>query len=110
MNIKEARQFAGLSVKEVSDLTGIPYRSLQNWEIGLRVPPEYVEEYLVQKLCQERQIARIRVSVKEVIIEVLTDKDFELHSSAPIKDGLIPLNILITIGQLSEAGYKIIYL
>ena len=53
MTIKEARQAAGLTQQQVSDLTGIPARSIQNWEAGVRQCPEYVEDYLIQCLKQE---------------------------------------------------------
>ena len=110
MTIKEARQFAGLTQKEVEELTGIPWRSIQNWEMGVRTPPAYVEEYLIQKLRHERMIVRVKVTVSEINVEMMTENGFEVHTSAPIKNGLIPLSILISIGQLSEAGYKIIYM
>ena len=53
MNIKEARQAAGLTQKQVEELTGIPARSIQNWEAGVRQCPDYVEDYLIQCLKQE---------------------------------------------------------
>ena len=53
MTIKEARQAAGMTQKQVEELTGIPARSIQNWEAGVRQCPEYVEDYLIQCLKQE---------------------------------------------------------
>lgn len=50
MTIREAREEAGLTQKEVHDLVGVPIRSLQNWENGVRVCPQYVENLLVEKL------------------------------------------------------------
>ena len=50
MTIKEAREEAGLTQKQVHDLLGIPIRSLQNWESGIRVCPLYVEKLIVEKL------------------------------------------------------------
>lgn len=47
MDIKEARINAGLSIAKVSELTGVPYRSLQNWESGERTPPEYVKNMVI---------------------------------------------------------------
>lgn len=47
MNIKETRIKYGLTIKQVSDLTSIPYRSLQNWEAGIRKCPDYVENMVV---------------------------------------------------------------
>ena len=47
MNIKETRIKYGLTIKQVSDLTSVPYRSLQNWEAGVRKCPDYVENMVV---------------------------------------------------------------
>lgn len=53
MNIKETRIKYGLTIKQVSDLTGIPYRSLQNWEAGVRNCPDYVTKMVVGILDQK---------------------------------------------------------
>lgn len=45
--IKETRIKYGLTIKQVSDLTSVPYRSLQNWELGVRKCPNYVEKMVV---------------------------------------------------------------
>ena len=50
MTILEARQEAGLTQKEVFELIGVPVRTLQNWEAGIRICPQYVENLLVEKL------------------------------------------------------------
>lgn len=36
------RTRAGMNLKEFSDMFGIPYRTVQNWDSGERTPPEYV--------------------------------------------------------------------
>jgi transcriptional regulator with XRE-family HTH domain len=50
MTILEARKEAGLTQKQVFELIGVPVRTLQNWENGIRVCPQYVEDLLVEKL------------------------------------------------------------
>ena len=50
MTILEARQEAGLTQKEVFELIGVPVRTLQNWEAGIRICPQYVENLIVEKL------------------------------------------------------------
>lgn len=50
MTILEARQEAGLTQKQVNELIGVPVRTLQNWEAGIRVCPIYVENLIVEKL------------------------------------------------------------
>lgn len=42
MNITEIRKFAELTRKEFSETTGIPIRTLEDWEAGRRNPPKYV--------------------------------------------------------------------
>lgn len=44
--IKEIREKHGLSKTQLSDVSGIPYRTIQNWEAGVRKCPEYVEKLL----------------------------------------------------------------
>lgn len=50
MNIKEARQAAGLSQRKMSALLEIPLRTIEDWEAGTRKPPAYIERLIVEKL------------------------------------------------------------
>ena len=50
MTIEEARKEKGMSRKELSEWLEIPYRTLQNWENGVRPCPAYVEKLVVQKI------------------------------------------------------------
>ena len=50
--IKETRIKHGLTIKQVSDLTSVPYRSLQNWEAGVRKCPDYVTNMVVTMIEQ----------------------------------------------------------
>jgi len=45
--IKDKRIELGLTQQQLSDLTGVPFRTIQNWEIGQRKCPEYVERLLL---------------------------------------------------------------
>lgn len=45
--IKETRKTYGLTQHQLSDITGIPHRTIQNWEGGQRKCPEYVEKLLL---------------------------------------------------------------
>ena len=40
--IKELRESTGMSRKEFSEHTGIPVRTLEDWETARRTPPEYI--------------------------------------------------------------------
>ena len=42
MNITEMRNYIGVSRAEFSRRYNIPLRTLESWEAGVRIPPEYV--------------------------------------------------------------------
>ena len=52
-SIKDTRIKYGLTQKQVSDLTGVPFRSIQNWEGGQRKCPEYVSKMVTDILNQK---------------------------------------------------------
>ena len=47
---KEARLASGLTRATMSELMGIPLRTLENWESGTRIPPKYVERWVLKEL------------------------------------------------------------
>lgn len=47
---KSARLAAGLTRAAMSDLMEIPLRTLENWESGNRIPPKYVERWVLKEL------------------------------------------------------------
>jgi transcriptional regulator with XRE-family HTH domain len=51
--IKDARIKHGLTIRQVESLTGVPYRSLQNWEAGVRKCPDYVTNMIVTMINQK---------------------------------------------------------
>ena len=48
--IKELRESTGMSRKEFSVHTGIPVRTLEDWEAGRRTPPDYVPRLLAYQI------------------------------------------------------------
>lgn len=56
MNFKELRQKAKMSMKEMSDYFGIPYRTIQNWESGVSACPGYLQELMLFKLSKEGKL------------------------------------------------------
>ena len=48
--IKEARLAAGLTQKSMSEKTGIPMRTIGDWETGHRCPPEWAKLLVIEKL------------------------------------------------------------
>ena len=51
--IKQLRQAAGMTRQQFCDYFGIPYRTLQDWELGNRKCPEYLLELMKYKLEKE---------------------------------------------------------
>ena len=48
--IRKAREAAGLSIKELSNLLGAPYRTVQDWNSGARKPPAWLQKLIVDKI------------------------------------------------------------
>lgn len=48
--IKYAMNKAGLNIKKVSDLLGAPYRTVQEWKAGRRMPPEWCQRLIVKEI------------------------------------------------------------
>lgn len=54
MTIGEARKQKGMNRKELSEWLEIPYRTLENWENGVRGCPAYLEKLIVEKILREK--------------------------------------------------------
>ena len=52
--LEEMRKETGLSQKKFADKVGIPFRTIQDWELGNRIPPEYVVEMLAKTIALEK--------------------------------------------------------
>jgi transcriptional regulator with XRE-family HTH domain len=50
--IKTERIKNGLTQEQLSNMTGVPVRTIQNWESGIRKCPGYVEKMILDKLNQ----------------------------------------------------------
>ena len=48
--IKTAREKAGLNIKQLADLLGAPYRTVQDWNNGKRTPPVWLQNLVVEKI------------------------------------------------------------
>ena len=53
-DIKTLREKYNLSRKQFSEMFEIPYRTLQDWELGNRKCPEYLLKLIEYKLQKER--------------------------------------------------------
>ena len=48
--IRKAREAAGMSIRELSNLLGAPYRTVQDWNSGMRKPPAWLVKLIVEKI------------------------------------------------------------
>lgn len=51
---KMLREQSGMNRKDFSDWLSIPYRTMQEWELGRRVMPEYVLRLITYKVLNEK--------------------------------------------------------
>ena len=52
---KMIREQSGMNRKDFSEWLGIPYRTMQEWELGRRVMPEYVLRLIAYKVLNEKR-------------------------------------------------------
>ena len=55
---KVIREESGMNRKDFSEWLGIPYRTMQEWELGRRMMPEYVLRLIAYKVANEKQKGR----------------------------------------------------
>ena len=53
MTIREMREELGVTQSEFAARYNIPFRTVQNWETGLRKPPEYVVDLLESRIKED---------------------------------------------------------
>ena len=56
--ITELRESVGETKKEFSIHTGIPIRTLEDWEAGRRTPPEYIPRLIAYQLEYEKLLKK----------------------------------------------------
>ena len=74
--IKSERIKHGLTQEQLSNITEIPVRTIQNWESGIRKCPSYVEKMIFDKLNQPDY-----KTILEEILEMLKGDMKTLHNS-----------------------------
>jgi len=53
------REQSGMNRMDFSKWLGVPYRTMQEWELGRRVMPEYVLRLIAYKVLNEKREGRI---------------------------------------------------
>lgn len=125
MKIREARELARMTQQDVEDEFGVPRRSLQNWEAGVRECPPYVEEWLVEKLIQTVRYAHVRweeafqdhedEEPQQGFSCWLNDADAEsgrvFSWFSPVdENGRMNSSAMWKVGQMIEAGWKVYFI
>ncbi len=57
--VKAVREQSGLNRKDFAIWLGVPYRTMQEWELGRRAMPEYVLRLIAYKVINEKRAGRI---------------------------------------------------
>ena len=58
-SFKLIREKSGMSRPEFAEWLGVPYRTMQEWELGRRVMPDYVLRLIAYKVYNELEKGRI---------------------------------------------------
>ena len=56
---KEIREYTSMTQAEFSEYTGIPKRTIEEWETGKRTPPEYVLKLLQRAIIEDANSGRL---------------------------------------------------
>lgn len=106
-NIKEARLQANMTQKDVQDVLGVPIRTLQNWESGVRLCPEYVEEWLIEKMQEKSKTAEIRKEVFDSEEGFVCRLNGEFAWFFPVRNGMVGVELMNRISELTDLGWHI---
>lgn len=91
--IKEARAEYRLTQKDLSEITDIPLRTIENWESGKRTPSPWVEKMVYSYLKQYPKNQHGIITETKGIYEV-----------NQIKDALLPLTLKYDINKMILYG------
>jgi predicted nucleotidyltransferase len=91
--IKEARAEYRLTQKDLSEITDIPLRTIENWESGKRTPSPWVEKMVYSYLKQYPKNQHGIITETKGIYEV-----------NQIKDALLPLTLKYDINKIILYG------
>lgn len=73
-NLKQARQQAGLTQAQMSELLEIPKRTIEDWDRGACKPPKYVEKLIIEKL-SDIEKGKNNMNLHELPIEFMTKEE-----------------------------------
>ena len=94
MTIKEARQAAGLTQQQMADLTGIPKRTIENWDSGKSNPPEWAERLILDKLeeiKEKNEMYNLFDVTRHDALIMVCEKTVLVAPIQGIDDGMVPM-------------------
>ncbi len=53
--LRSARKAAGLTQQALSDTTGIPKRTIEDWERGISSPPEWCQRLVLAEIERQKE-------------------------------------------------------
>lgn len=86
MSFKELRISSGMNKTEFAKYFNVPYRTIQNWDAGVRECPEYLMELMEYKLNNERKGGTEMTKERQIEI-LMKDRCSKSEAEAYIKRG-----------------------
>lgn len=74
-SIKTLRDNIGLTQEQVSTLTGVPVKTLRNWEQEIRKPSEWTLDLIVDRLLRIKLEEQLKINDESGILSYLTIKE-----------------------------------
>ena len=64
--IRRLREQTGMTRKDFSIHIGIPLRTIEDWEAGRRIPPEYIPRLIEYQLKYEELIVKMKKEEQDI--------------------------------------------
>jgi predicted nucleotidyltransferase len=74
-SIKTIRQNIGLTQEQVAELTGVPVKTLRNWEQQIRKPSEWTLDLVVDRLLRIKLEEQLQIDDDTGVLSFLTIKE-----------------------------------
>ncbi len=74
-SLKTVRDNIGLTQEQVSILTGVPVKTLRNWEQEIRTPSEWTLDLIVDRLLRIKLEEQLKIDDESGVLSYLTIKE-----------------------------------
>ncbi len=74
-SIKTIRQNIGLTQEQVAELTGVPVKTLRNWEQEVRKPSEWTLDLVIDRLLRIKLEEQLQIDDDSGVLSFLTIKE-----------------------------------